>query len=259
MTRLTALLLAVQAYAVHGQKVQVDFHYEVGCPTCAAALSSPAGFTTLVAAKMADKVDIKLHPWGNTYFAIAECGGTAQPLTGTDALQNPDPRYNAANRECWDSKCGLGATAPPADCYTGEMISQHGGIAGAMAVYAVCGSQAAGADWQSNLKFAVCMDDAFKTATGFSGSFTPKEIADKSAQSCATKLGWSFGHLKACKAGPGKAALLEEAKNIPPHKAVPFLAMNGKVQTDAGTDISTMMMAIYGAMPKAAARRLITV
>jgi len=50
-----------------------------------------------------------MYPWGNAYYNTSACGGSA---------------YSKETSFCWVRECNV--AAPPADCFAGNVLCQHG-------------------------------------------------------------------------------------------------------------------------------------
>jgi hypothetical protein len=56
-------------------------------------------------------MDFDFVPWGNAYFAA---------VTGNKTYDR------GPGMTSWLEQCGMGVKSPPADCFTGEILCQHG-------------------------------------------------------------------------------------------------------------------------------------
>ena len=56
-----------------------------------------------------DILDYRFIPWGNAYYNTSECGG---------------PSFDKTHMFCWVEQCG--SDSPPADCFSGPKVCQHG-------------------------------------------------------------------------------------------------------------------------------------
>jgi hypothetical protein len=235
MTGQAIIFFALLASA--GSVVQVDFYFEIGCPVCGSVLSGV--MAKEVATQYGSSVNVTLHPWGNTYVATQKCKGGGAPA-GT---QNPDPRYNAVARKCWDSECGAEASKKAPDCFSpGEMICQHGPPACELQYYAICGNQASGPDWKKALKFSACLDNSFNMGVKYGW---PAGTVEVIAQDCAGKSGLNFGHLKYCaKGAAGHKALIADAEQTPAHTLVPYVTVDGAPVQGVGLNPDLIVAAI---------------
>ena len=66
---------------------------------------------TLSAVGLYDIIDYTFYPWGNGYVNTTKCGSKSG--------YNKDP-----SMYCWDNECG--GDSPPADCFDGVKVCQHG-------------------------------------------------------------------------------------------------------------------------------------
>lgn len=60
---------------------------------------------------MLERLDYHFYPWGNAYYNTSTCG---VPAFSKDAMF------------CWVRECGTNAASPPADCFSGTKLCQHG-------------------------------------------------------------------------------------------------------------------------------------
>lgn len=233
MVALRHVLLAVTGALMRGQVV--DFHFEVGCPVCGQVLSST--MQDVLKQYGTSALDVRLHPFGNSYYPTSECGNGAT--------------YDLQARKCWDAKCGSAAAQKLPDCFgPGEVICQHGTHACALQNYLVCAKDKL--KWQQLLPFANCIDKNFNEGEKYGW---PAGTVELLVKDCAGKAsGLDFEALKTCAAGPeGKQALMNEAKATPPHKLVPFATVDGTPLPAIGADPSELLSAIAAK----SARRLV--
>merc|ERR1719265_2084825 len=89
-------------------------------------------------------VDFHLHPFGNAYFVTEKCGGAGE--------------YTLAARKCYNVQCGRGATDVAEDCYTGDIVCQHGGPECMLNKFAACAIKVTSQDAQRFMPYATCLD-----------------------------------------------------------------------------------------------------
>lgn len=188
--------------AVAQDKVAVNFYGESLCPFCKQFLSGPLN-QTLSAQGVAGIMDFNYLPFGNAFFITKTCGGKSG-------------EYDPDIRKCWDSKCG-GASAPD-DCFTGELVCQHGPTE----CFGNFAEQCAISMYPDPLKympFAYCLEIVN----------TPSAAA---VTSCANSLGLDAAGLNRCAANDqGKALNVQFAKRTAAlpggHPGVPWVTVNG--------------------------------
>jgi hypothetical protein len=215
----------------------IDFYFEIGCPVCETLLK---GVMQTVATKYAAAVNVRFHPWGNSFFGISECSSDlAAPPPST---ANPDPRYTPAARECWGEKCAAGIASPAADCFSGNMICQHGPKACEIQAYAVCANKQAGDNWQKTLKYMTCVEKGFNMGTKYSW---PKGSINMISKDCSTKAALDEAAIEQCaSSGEGKQATQAEAQQTPKHKLVPYVLVDGESMEGIGSTPDMLINAI---------------
>jgi len=154
-----------------------------------------------------DIITFNHHPFGNNYFATKECG--AGP-------------YSSDQRHCWAKTC-VDNDSPPADCFTGDVVTQHGPNERAVNKVEACAINLTNgtAGWREYWPFVVCMETYYvKEAFG-------------ATKMCAAQTGLNYDNLMACYNGPeGVAAEIREAKATTDHGGTPDLTVNGTHVTD---------------------------
>lgn len=197
-----SLLTVMIVGAVAQDKVAVNFYGEALCPFCKAFLSGPLN-QTLSAQGVAGIMDFNYLPFGNAYFITKECGGKSG-------------EYDHTVRSCWDQKCG--GDSAPEDCYTGELVCQHGPTE----CFGNFAEQCAITMYPDPLKympFAYCLEI----------TNTPSAAA---VTSCATSLGLDAAGINRCAANDqGKALNVQFGKRTAAlpggHPGVPWVTVNG--------------------------------
>jgi hypothetical protein len=222
---------------VRGTKVEM--FYEVGCPLCQKVMKEvikPALSSYNPAA-----ATIELFPFGNAYYVTSKCAGA-----GT---------YQLASRKCWGSSCGAGVAAPMADCFTGDIVCQHGQPECTLNRYVACAKQVSNSDFSKYGNFAVCIDGEWQQGQDYD---FPAGTCALLAEDCAKKAGMDFNAIKACADGVGgDAALKAVAAGTPPHTVVPFLTADGVPVADLLTPQGTINPAAIPAGMSAPAARLL--
>lgn len=179
-------------------KVELLVIAEAGCPYCQNAVVRWLD-DVLRAPGLADIVELAYHPFGNSFYATEACGGAP---------------YNPEKRRCWACMC-IGVEKPPCDCFTGEVVNQHGAVEGQVNRMMACAKRYA-ATWQMYWPFVVCMEREF----GQQGL--------SAVQQCATvESQLDLAQLQACYGSPeGDEVVAMEAKATIDHDEVPHIAVN---------------------------------
>jgi len=164
------------------------------------------------------------HPFGNNYFATKGCGSGS--------------RYSSDVRHCWATKC-VDSDSPADDCFTGNVVSQHGADERAVNKMAACAITLTNgtAGWREYWPFNVCMERLYESA------------AVKATKTCADESGLDYDALMTCYNGPlGVAAEVREAKATTDHQGTPWITVNGK-QTFPDSVLAEVCAAYTGAAP----------
>lgn len=156
-------------------------------------------FKTVVEADgIADIMELKQIPFGNNFFTTTECGGAP---------------YSPTKRHCWAGKC-IG-DSPAADCFTGEIVAQHGTPERDMNRMQSCGKWQ-NTTWQDYWPFLHCMEAAYDS----------QGVA--AAQGCTKGSKIDYDALEACYKGKdGDLAQLREAKQTIDHPGTPDITVGG--------------------------------
>lgn len=196
--------VASQPTTQDAPKVVVLFLTEAGCPPCQRAVTGPMN-ALVTAAGVADIMDLQQHPFGNNYFATSECGG--------------EP-YDTNVRHCWAKTC-VESSTPPADCFTGDLVTQHGAAEGMVNRMEAC-AKAHSPTWQAYWPFLLCMEREYATQ------------AAAAFQQCIGEAKLDSATLESCyMSGEGDRLMVQEAKATIDHEGTPTIKVNGKeVQAD---------------------------
>ena len=129
---------------------------------------------------MPEIVNLQHHPWGNSYFPTARCGGNAT--------------YDVAMRRCWAQQC-VGSSSPAADCFSplSAAVAQFGQEEYQVNRYQACAKLLTAADscWATRYwPFAVCMERETWKANPLSAS--------AAATQCASSHGIDGTQLESC-------------------------------------------------------------
>merc|ERR1740123_1361301 len=126
--------------------------------------------------------------------------------------------YDPDQRQCWDKACGLGATDRPADCFTGELICQHGTTDGMVTSAWACAKEISQNAPHRYVPFFQCTASNFLAVTSAS---TYREVVAL----CAEKSGFDAERVLTCAADFG--LMNDEGKRTPAHPTVPYVMIDG--------------------------------
>lgn len=225
LASLLGLLPALVPVAAQ-DKVPVDLYYETGCPFSIAAIKGP--LHQLLDAGFVDGVmNLNLHPFGNSYFVTSQCGGAGA--------------YTSEARKCFDTSCGAGASSRPSDCFTGEIVCQHGPAECQANFYSVCAKKVALGNRITMLKWAICLAEGYSTDTA------------SLAQSCATSTGLSWDAINTCVSDQAGVVELvkQEALSTPLHDVVPKFNVAGQLLEENAQLLRSICAAYTGPKPAA--------
>lgn len=207
-----------------GPKVNVELYGMAGCPYTRAFIEGPLAETLTV---LSDYVDFRFYPFGNSYYATSECGGAVDPSTFPFASYFKG--YNASVRSCWDAICGASAAEPSGDCFSGQLLCQHGATDCMMTTAWACAKSMTGEDTARFMPFVTCTAKHFlevTTSEMFSGVL--KECAQAADHLEDTEL-------EECALGDSGVELLnQQARLTKPHAGVPYVLVNGAELEDTG-------------------------
>jgi hypothetical protein len=182
---------------------------------------------------VADVVNLQHVPFGNNFFPTDKCGGAP---------------YASTKRHCWAAQC-IGVASPPADCFTGDVVTQHGKKEYEINRLQACAQQVISGqvgNWPASAEswakrywpFVACTEKQF-------GKGTTKAAA----KTCATEASVDVDGLLACYNGAdGDAAILAAAKATVDHAGTPTIEVDGKDTSPNGV-LSAVCKAISGAKP----------
>lgn len=173
---------------------------------------------------MPDIIDFEMVAFGNSYFITQQCGGSAAGYKFASYFQG----YNATVRTCWDSLCGAAAAVPAADCFSGQLLCQHGATDGLVTTSWACAKALAGGVPSKYMPFVVCMSTRFLGITT-QGSF------QATVKECADVAGLDREQVATCASGEeGRKLLITEARATIPHSGVPYVLIDGEPLDDVG-------------------------
>lgn len=169
-------------------------------------------------------MELRQIPFGNSFYKTIECGGAP---------------YDPSKRHCWAGKC-IG-DSPAADCFTGEIVAQHGDAERNANRMQAC-AKWQNTTWQEYWPFLQCMESEYES----------QGVA--AAKTCVKGSKIDYDHLELCYNGKdGDLAQLREAKQTVDHPGTPDVVVAGKavVDFDAGTIIKAVCNAYTGSKPAA--------
>lgn len=143
-------------------------------------------------------MELRQIPFGNNFYTTTECGGAP---------------YDPSKRHCWAGKCI--SDSPAADCFTGEIVSQHGTPEKDMNRMQACGKWQ-NTTWQEYWPFLHCMEAAYEG----------QGIA--AAKGCIQGSKIDYDALETCFKGKvGDLAQIREAKQTIDHPGTPDVRVAG--------------------------------
>eukprot|EP01059_Diplonema_ambulator_P031172 TRINITY_DN565_c0_g1_i1.p1 TRINITY_DN565_c0_g1~~TRINITY_DN565_c0_g1_i1.p1 ORF type:complete len:175 (+),score=73.22 TRINITY_DN565_c0_g1_i1:2226-2750(+) len=161
------------------------------------------------------------YPFGNAYVKISEC--------------SLDPGFS-----CWENKCGYTASNPPSDCYTGEVVCQHGNGECYGNLVETCVKNMTNNDASKYMPFVYCFE-----ANG--------DASEKLMEECAPLFGLNVPAINACVNGQaGKTLTAADAKAtamVPNRNYVPYIVVNGKVLQETSLLLYTVCHDWQGTKP----------
>lgn len=165
-------------------------------------------------------IDLSVYPFGNSYFSTDACG------------KGP---YSPDERHCWSKRCveGVGVSVP-ADCFTGNIVAQHGETEEAINIIEACAIKL-NPSWKTHWPFFQCMEEKYDV---------------HAVEVCASRASIDSKTISECANGPqGKAAEVAIAKATPDHPGVPYILINGKVLDNPSTLLKAICDAYTGPKP----------
>eukprot|EP00929_Paragymnodinium_shiwhaense_P063508 TRINITY_DN31716_c0_g1_i2.p1 TRINITY_DN31716_c0_g1~~TRINITY_DN31716_c0_g1_i2.p1 ORF type:complete len:324 (-),score=46.44 TRINITY_DN31716_c0_g1_i2:320-1291(-) len=198
---LAACLATGSAHRADDPKVKLKLLTGPGCKPCRVQVEGPLKHL-FEADGIADIVDFKHNPFGNSYFETKACGGGP---------------YEKPTRACWAKTCVDTKDKPPDDCFSGAIVYQHGEEEGKAIRMQACAIAAAGTSkWLDYWSFLVCAEAKY-------------DEGEKAAQPCAKESGLDYGKISKCYKGKeGDAAVKSWAKQTSSHLGTPMLWINGE-------------------------------
>jgi len=221
MWRSVSLCLLGCAVADTAAKVKVQLFAEAGCPFCRAAIAGPVN-QTLSTPSVAAIMDFEFFPWGNAYFVTEECKGAGE--------------YDMSARKCFNQHCGAAVTEKPKDCFTGDVVCQHGQAECEADRYLACAKVL---DAEHYMAFAHCVEAGYDTYT--------KGLV----MSCAAANRLDSAALSKCfSSSEGDHAVVQQASATPEHPGVPYILVDGKPVEQPNDLLKEVCKAYQGTTPK---------
>lgn len=175
-------------------------------------------------------VNFDFVPWGNAYYVTSECGGPGS--------------YDLDARQCFNSKCGLGAASPPEDCYSGEIVCQHGQRECDFNTWLTCAREVH-KKAELYMPFVTCVEAQYDRVW---------RSVQNVVTACASSAGLDIDQMATCFDGQsGARALAGNAAATPPHAGVPYVLVDGKPLDDESTLLEAVCKAYQGPKPAACA------
>lgn len=196
----------IKSSVITPQPVEVKFYGESGCPYCRNFISGPLR-STLAAPGLSDIMNFEYIPWGNAYYVTSECKGAGQ--------------YNSTVRACYNQLCGSGATSKPSDCFTGQLLCQHGESECIGNKYLACAKNVTGSIVPKYMPFVYCLEEKYQP------SFAEKDWA-AIVETCSVQGGLEYKQVAACYSNRGMEVINIEAALTPAHPGVPYIVIDGK-------------------------------
>lgn len=166
-------------------------------------------------------MDFAYYPFGNAYVKISEC--------------KLDPGF-----QCWENHCGYQASSPPSDCYTGDVVCQHGSGECYGNLVETCVKNMTNNDASKYMPFVYCFESA-------------GDAGEKLLEKCAPIFGLNAAAIDTCAKGPqGKALNAIDAKvtaMVPNRNYVPYITVNGKVLQETDLLLYTVCKDWQGTKP----------
>lgn len=203
-------------------RVLVQLYGMAGCPYTRGFIEGPLAETL---ATLGDHVHLEFHPFGNSYYATEACGGSANSYPYASFFHG----YNATVRECWDNICGAAAAEPAADCFSGQLLCQHGATDGLVTKAWACAKDLAGEATAGYMPFVQC------TAHRFLGVTSAASLHQTLSECAEATPTLNKAELLSCAAGPRGVELYNaEARATVPHAGVPYALVEGRAVDDTG-------------------------
>lgn len=197
-------------------RVRVKIYGMAGCPFTRGFVAGPVGE---LMGTVPELVDLEFVPFGNSYYPTEECGGSGEG----QPYASYNPHYDVQRRMCWEKLCGADATERPGDCYSGDLICQHGTTDGMVTAAWACAKE-----WSNNVSslyipFFQC------TARRFLAVVSNDRFSQIMTR-CAVETGLNPYALQQC--SQNYDALNAQGRITVPHPGAPHVLIDGEVLDD---------------------------
>lgn len=220
MLFLTLLSSAHELAQTRRVRVPVQIFMEAACPYCNKYLAGPLS-SALADSEVAATMDVDVSPFGNAFYITQRCQAAANS-------SHQIGQYDTGVRDCFFKTCGAGVAQRPSDCFSGQLVCQHGAKECAFNRYFAC-AKSSNAEVQSYLPFIKCMEAGYAKSSS--------EPGEALLTSCAESAGLAPAELQSCYHGSaGDDALRREAMATPVHVGVPLVLVNGKPSEEGYED-----------------------
>lgn len=238
------VVLAFVARSVLAAKVQVRIYVEAGCPYCREYLNGPVQHA-LEDAGVSSLIEMDVSPFGNAYFLTEQCLYVDGALNFRNrAVAASSLEYDVGTRNCFDAQCGLDAETPLDECFSGQLVCQHGPRECSFNRYMACAKHLApsvSTGASHYIPFVTCMENHYTASTDDVPS-------DDVLSFCAERSGMSVADLDECYRGSdGDTAVAQEAAAIPVHSGVPWVTIDGRhhaTSWDDGYEVDDLVRAV---------------
>mmetsp|Transcript_20467 Transcript_20467/g.32640 ORF Transcript_20467/g.32640 Transcript_20467/m.32640 type:complete len:175 (-) Transcript_20467:79-603(-) len=145
--------------------------------------------------------------------------------------------YDSAERHCWFNTCVKQGVSPASDCFTGDLVAQHGDMEKQFNTIEACAVKHY-PKWQEYWPFVQCAEQNYH-GVGLAG-----------VKFCAAKAKLDFAALQSCASGSdGQEANAAQAKLTPDHPGVPYILINGQPVDDTNHLLAAVCKAYTGEKP----------
>eukprot|EP00927_Polykrikos_kofoidii_P062640 TRINITY_DN57443_c0_g1_i1.p1 TRINITY_DN57443_c0_g1~~TRINITY_DN57443_c0_g1_i1.p1 ORF type:complete len:271 (+),score=22.34 TRINITY_DN57443_c0_g1_i1:92-904(+) len=202
--------------------VKVELFTEIGCKSCRRFLRERVG-SLMGVSGLAKNIDVQISSFGNSYFVTQQCGGSKD-------------KYESDVRICYSKLCGARAEvgSRPSDCFTGEMVCQHGPKECIGNRYSVCAKEISKANKRNHMMFLMCLEANYEPR---SQSVTFPHVVN----ACARRASLDMNAIEDChNSGLGTALTIAEALKVPGHVGVPWILIDGQPLTDHSAFFDTL-------------------
>ena len=193
-------------------------------PACQSLVSGALN-TTLTASGVADILDYDFISFGNAYYLQEDCPGY--------------PSYDRSDGvACWQTKCGV--TNPPDECWTGDLVCQHGADECELNAIETCAKSIAGEEFVKYSEFNYCVE----------GMFPPSEAE---VEGCASKALLDMDAINSCVVDSSQLASLQKDEGYKTAQAMipgtPTVVLNGEAMSNTNLLLRQVCAAFKDANP----------